>query len=86
MTRWNNKTILIKKGDCDKMSRQIDWINILERAVWTFLEGFLLALPTSFSLEMDGAAWKAVIFSAGMAGLSAVKTFIVEVIQKNRNQ
>ena len=31
-----------------------------------------------------GAAWKAVIFSAGMAGLSAVKTFIVEMIQKNR--
>ena len=67
------------------MSKQIDWINILERAVWTFLEGFLLALPASFSLDMDGAAWKAVLFSAAMAGLSAVKTFIIEIIQKNRD-
>ena len=67
------------------MKKTIDWMNILERAAWTFIEGFLLALPTSFSLEMDGAAWKAMIFSAGMAGLSAVKTFIVEMIQKNQN-
>ena len=64
----------------------INWLNILERAAWTFLEGFLLALPTTFSLEMDGAAWKAVLFSAGMAGLSAVKTFIIEVIQKNSQE
>ena len=66
------------------MKTKIDWINILERAAWTFLEGFLLALPASFSLEMDGAAWKAVLFSAGMAGLSAVKTYIIEVIQMHR--
>ena len=66
------------------MNAKIDWINILERAAWTFLEGFLLALPTSFSLDMDGAAWKALLFSAAMAGLSAVKTYIVEVIQRNR--
>ena len=66
------------------MCSKIDWVNILERAAWTFVEGFLLALPASFSLDMDGAAWKAVLFSAAMAGLSAVKTFIVVVIQKNR--
>lgn len=66
------------------MKTKIDWVNILERAAWTFVEGFLLALPTSFTLEMDGAAWKAAIFSAGMAGLSAVKTLIIEIIQKNR--
>lgn len=58
----------------------IDWRNILERAAWTFLEGFLVALPTTFSLEMDGAAWKAALAAAAMAGLSAVKTFIIEVI------
>lgn len=63
---------------------KIDWLNILERAAWTFVEGFLLALPTTFSLEMDGAAWKAALFSAGMAGLSAVKTFIIEVIKNNK--
>lgn len=66
------------------MKTKIDWVNILERAAWTFVEGFLLALPASFTLEMDGAAWKAAIFSAGMAGLSAVKTLIVEIIQKNK--
>ena len=66
------------------MKTKIDWVNILERAAWTFVEGFLLALPASFTLEMDGAAWKAAIFSAGMAGLSAVKTLILEIIQKNR--
>ena len=58
----------------------IDWINILERAGWTFLEGALLSMPTAFTMEMDGAAWKAVLFSAALAGLSAVKTFILELI------
>ena len=63
---------------------KIDWLNILERAFWTFLEGALLSLPTTFSLEMDGAAWKAMLFSAGLAGLSALKTFILEVIKANK--
>lgn len=62
----------------------IDWLNILERAAWTFVEGFLIALPTTFTMEMDGAAWKAALFSAAMAGLSAVKTFIIEVIQNSK--
>ena len=26
----------------------MNWKNILERAAWTFLEGFLVALPASF--------------------------------------
>ena len=64
--------------------KNVDWLNIAERAAWTFLEGFLLALPATFTLEMDGAAWKAALFSAAMAGLSAVKTFIIEVIKANR--
>ena len=62
----------------------IDWINILERAFWTFLEGFLIALPTTLSMEMDGAAWKSALLGAMMAGLSAVKTLIIEIIQKNK--
>ena len=66
------------------MEKKIDWLNILERAAWTFVEGALLSLPTSFSLEMDGAAWKAMAFSAGLAGLSAVKTFILEVIRAHK--
>lgn len=63
----------------------IDWVNILERAAWTFVEGFLVALPTTFSMEMDGAAWKAALIGAAMAGLSAVKTFIIEVIHSNKD-
>lgn len=65
---------------------KIDWLNILERAFWTFIEGALLSLPTTFSLEMDGAAWKSMLFSAGLAGLSALKTFILEMIKANKDQ
>ena len=54
----------------------INWKDILERAAWTFLEGFLVALPATFSVGMDGAAWKSALFSAAMAGLSALKTLI----------
>ena len=63
---------------------KINWKDILERALWTFLEGFLIALPTTFSLGMDGAAWKSALAAAAMAGLSATKTLLVEVV-KNRN-
>ena len=64
----------------------IDWLNILERAGWTFLEGFLVALPAAFTAEMDGAAWKAAVLGAAMAGLSAVKTFIIEVIKTHKDK
>lgn len=62
---------------------KINWINILERAAWTFAEGFLIALPATFSVGMDGAAWKSALLGAAMAGLSALKTFAVEFV-KNR--
>jgi len=61
---------------------KIDWLNILERAAWTFAEGFLIALPATFSVGMDDAAWKAALLGAAMAGLSAVKTFAIEVVKK----
>ena len=54
----------------------MDWKNILERAAWTFVEGFLVALP--FGSEIT----KAALVGAAMAGLSALKTFLVEVIEK----
>lgn len=59
----------------------MNWKNILERAAWTFLEGFLVALPAAFSVGMDGAAWKSALLGAAMAGLSALKTFALELIQ-----
>ena len=64
----------------------INWINILERAAWTFAEGFLVALPTLTGTGMDGAAWKSALVGAAMAGLSAVKTMLVEIIQAHNNQ
>ena len=66
--------------------RNIDWKNIAERAIWTFIEGALLSMPTAFTMEMDGAAWKAMAFSAGLAGLSALKTFILELIHTYKQQ
>ena len=63
----------------------INWKNIAERAFWTFVEGFLVALPATFSVGMDGAAWKSALLGAGMAGLSALKTFVLEVV-KQHNQ
>ena len=64
----------------------MNWMNILERAGWTFLEAFLVALPTTISADMDGAAWKALLLSAACAGLSAVKSFIIEVIKQRNSE
>lgn len=63
----------------------MNWKNILERAAWTFLQAFLVALPSAFSLDLDGAAWKSALFSAACAGLSAMKTVIVELVQMRLN-
>ena len=60
---------------------KFNWKNILERAAWTFLETFLLALPSASSLGLDGAAWKSALFGAACAGLSALKTVIVDLIK-----
>ena len=59
----------------------MNWKNIAERAVWTFLEGFLVALPAASGLGLDAAAWKAALLGALMAGLSAVKTLAIELLQ-----
>lgn len=63
----------------------IDWKNIVTRALWTFLEAFLVALPATISIDtFSGAAWKSVLLSAACAGISAVKTFIIEWIQSQK--
>lgn len=64
--------------------KNLNWLNILERAAWTFLEGFLVALPAMNGIGTDAAAWKAALLGATMAGLSALKTFVVELIQQNK--
>ena len=60
----------------------MNWKNILERAAWTFVEAFLVALPATISADMDGAAWKSVLLGAACAGISAVKTFVIEIIKE----
>ena len=65
---------------------KINWKDIAERAAWTFVEGFLIALPATFSIGMDGAAWKSALVGAAMAGLSALKTFAIEVVKQYKNQ
>ena len=66
--------------------KKIDWLNIAERAAWTFLEGFLIALPATFTPDMGINAWKSCLLGAAMAGLSALKTFIIEVIRINKGE
>ena len=57
----------------------MNWLNVLERAAWTFVEGFLVALP------LDGELTRAAVMGALMAGLSALKTLIIEVAQMRKN-
>lgn len=64
---------------------RIDWLNIAERAAWTFVEAFLVALPATINLDMDGAAWKSVLLSAACAGLSALKTFLIDLIHSKQH-
>jgi hypothetical protein len=63
---------------------KVNWKDILERAAWTFVEGFLIALPATFTVDMDGAAWKAALFSAAMAGLSALKTLAIHIVKSHK--
>lgn len=63
----------------------INWKNILERAGWTFLEAFLVALPATISIDIGGAAWKSALLSAACSGLSAVKTLLIDIIH-SRNK
>jgi hypothetical protein len=64
----------------------INWKDLLTRAAWTFAEGFLVALPATFSVGMDGAAWKSVLVGAAMAGLSALKTLAVDIVTQHKNK
>ena len=64
--------------------KMIDWKNLLERAAWTFVEAFLVALPATISMDMTGAAWKSALLSAACAGISAVKTLLIDIIHSKK--
>lgn len=60
-----------------------DAYNLITRALWTFLEVFLaVILEALVKLPDSSIELKATFIVAVSAGLSAVKTFIVDAIQK----
>lgn len=61
----------------------MNWKNILTRALWTFFEGFFSALIIT---EFTGKALKASLIGAIAGGLSAIKTLIVEILQKKKEE
>lgn len=61
--------------------KSIDWKNLATRAAWTFAEGFAVTFFATANVGMDGAALKAALLGAAMAGLSALKTFAINVLQ-----
>ena len=62
--------------------KKIDWINILTRAAWTFAEGFFVTLFATVNIGMDEVALKSALMGSAMAGVSALKTFLIELLQK----
>lgn len=63
---------------------KINWNDMLERAFWTFMEGFLVALPATISVGMDSVALKSALLGAAMAGVSALKTLVVEIVRQKK--
>ena len=70
--------------------KNVNWLDILTRAAWTFAEGFFVTLfaegffVTLFAtanIGMDEAALKAALLGAAMAGVSALKTFVVNLLK-----
>jgi hypothetical protein len=64
----------------------MNWTNLLERAAWTFLEAFLVALPSTVTLDVPGAGWVSALLAAACAGLSALKTLLVELVGRRLAQ
>lgn len=62
----------------------MNWMNLLERAAWTFLEAFLVALPSTITMQVPEAGWVSTLLAAACAGLSALKTLIVEVVKARK--
>ena len=59
-----------------KKIKNINWKNVLERALWTFCQGFISALViTGFSQQ----ELKATLIGGLAGGLSALKTIFVEL-------
>lgn len=57
------------------------WLNLLERAAWTFLQGALATLIISPDMN-----WKSALVGALAGGISALKTLILTVAQNRLEQ
>lgn len=64
--------------------KKIDWVNLITRAAWTFAEGFFVTLFATANIGMDEVALKSALMGAAMAGVSALKTFIIDLLQKTK--
>lgn len=59
--------------------KKINWKNVIERAVWTFVQGFLSTMIiTGFTRD----ELKATLIGGVAGGLSALKTVIVELMEE----
>lgn len=59
-----------------KKIKKIDWENVIKRALWTFVQGFLSTMIiTGFSKE----ELKATLIGGLAGGLSALKTIVIEL-------
>lgn len=59
--------------------KKINWKNVIERALWTFLQGFLSTMIiTGFTQD----ELKATLIGGVAGGLSALKTVIVELMEE----
>ena len=64
--------------------KKIDWLNLITRAAWTFAEGFFVTFFATANIGMDDAALKAALLGAAMAGVSALKTFVIDLLNSNK--
>ncbi|MCI9585273.1 MAG: hypothetical protein HFH45_01395 [Bacilli bacterium] len=63
----------------DKL-KQVNWKDLIERALWSFVQGFLASLVvTGFTQD----EMKIALIGALTGGLSALKTFILDMFRNS---
>ncbi len=58
-----------------------DWHDVLERSVWTFIQGFIGAV-TAVPLVTDTSGWTAVAVAGATGGVSAVLSLLKTLAQE----
>lgn len=61
--------------------------DIITRACWTFLQAFIAAIVLdTTTLEGGVRVWRTMFIAAFAAGLSAVKTLLLDVIEEKKRK